>query len=75
MVNISVIIATRNRPKDIELCIRSIVENSLVNYEVVVVDQSTNFKTRDFVKGLGDNRIVYRRQKAKFLPLRMTTVS
>ena len=44
-INFSIVICTRNRPKDIELCIQSISQQLYHPFEVIVVDSSDNNDT------------------------------
>lgn len=41
-IQISVIIITKNRPSKLLCCLRSIADNTFRNYQIIVVDQSTN---------------------------------
>ena len=45
MDKISVIICTKNRPKDIERCVESISMQSCKPFEILIIDSSTNEKT------------------------------
>ncbi len=56
---ISVLIATKNRPEEIISCIKSLLKNSYQDFEIIVIDQSTNLKTRNVLLSLRDNRIIY----------------
>ncbi len=50
MLDISVVICTRDRPDMLRRCLRSILLNKVHPYEVVVVDQSTDDRTVEVVK-------------------------
>jgi len=58
---ISVVIPTCHRPSTLIACIESIKVNDYHNYEIIVVDQSTDDETRNQIgsKFSGDRRIVY----------------
>ncbi|MFA5261811.1 MAG: glycosyltransferase [Candidatus Omnitrophota bacterium] len=47
---VSVIIPTRNRPEDIEDCLRCLYQQSYPAFEVIVVDASPDEKTKDIVQ-------------------------
>lgn len=49
---ISIIICTRNRPTDIALCLPTVLACRYPNYEVILVDQSTNDQTAEQVRGM-----------------------
>lgn len=74
----SVIIATRNRPKFIGNCIASLLSNSYRNFEIIVVDQSTNHATKRMIKTFKSKKINYirmsERGKAKALNLALSIV-
>jgi len=59
----SVLICTRNRPEDIELCLKSVLACDHKSFEIIVVDQSTDAKTEAVVNALPDSseRINYLR--------------
>lgn len=62
-MKISVIISTKNRTKELKLCLKTILRNTFTDYEVILVDQSTNDETENMVKKLASRRIRYRRVK------------
>ena len=53
-MHITVIIPTRNRVSTLENTIDSLLEQTLdkSNYEILIMDQSTNHETRDFINNL-----------------------
>lgn len=54
-MDLSIIIVTYNSENDIERCIDSIIENTVgLEYEVVVVDNSSKDSTKEIVKKLSD---------------------
>lgn len=51
-VAVSVLMCTRNRPEDIVFALPSVLSNVGVEYEVLVVDQSDDDRTAQFVRSL-----------------------
>ena len=62
---VSIIIATRNRPKQIQSCLYSILNNSFQQFEILLVDQSTNEQTKNIVKKIQSTKIRYFRSDTK----------
>lgn len=58
---ISVIIPTLNRPEDLDRCLASIMTQTMLPSEVIVVDQSDDERTRDLVEN-------YRQKSGQGLP-------
>lgn len=56
---ISVLIATKNRSMNIISCIQSILRNGHSNFEIIIIDQSTDGQTRRLVKSLHNEKIIY----------------
>lgn len=56
---ISVLLCTRNRAAKLHRAIESILGNSYRNFELVVVDQSTDRESRTKVESFNDPRLVY----------------
>ena len=56
---ISVVIPTFNRPEKILYSLNSIIHQEYNNIEIIIVDGSSNYLTRDIVKKINDNRISY----------------
>jgi len=54
---ISILVCTRNRPEDLRRCLDSILANSFTGYELLVVDQSDDEATADYLGGLTDPRL------------------
>lgn len=54
---ISLLLCTRNRPRDVQRCVPTILENSFTNYELLIVDQSDGEDTFQYLQSLGDPRI------------------
>ncbi|MHB8845810.1 MAG: glycosyltransferase [Nitrospirota bacterium] len=51
-MKISVIVPTYNRPKALELCLKSLVRQSLLPQEILIADDGSGQETRDAVIGL-----------------------
>lgn len=64
---ISVIVATRNRSEKIEACLRSILANSFSDFELLVIDQSSDDKTEKIIKKIDSPQIKYLKMKKKGL--------
>lgn len=59
MEKLSVIICTRNRSEKLKNAIESILSNSFRDFELLIVDQSTDEKTKSAVESYHDPRIKY----------------
>ena len=62
---ISVIIPTYNRPHLIGRAIKSVLNQTYQNFEIVVIDDSPNDETEKVVKSFNDIRIKYTRNKIR----------
>ena len=60
---ISVVLPTYNRPDYIVLSIRSILNQTFKNFEILVLDDASTDNTEDVVLGFNDKRIVYIKNK------------
>ena len=58
---ISVVIATRNRSETIKNCINSLLKNSYRNFEIIIIDQSTDDQTKHIVQQVSALQIHYHR--------------
>ncbi len=56
---VSIIIPTYNRPESIVRTIRSILNRTYKNFEIIVIDDSPNDKTEKVIKSFNDSRIKY----------------
>ena len=56
---LSVVIPTRNRPAMVKRCVDSILTNSFEEFELIVVDQSTDRQTQQLLQGIDDPRLRY----------------
>jgi len=54
----SIIIPTYNRPHLIIRAIKSVLNQTYQNFEIVVIDDSPNDKTEKVVKSFNDKRII-----------------
>ena len=59
MPNLSVLLCTRNRGDRIKKAIDSILENSYENFDIIIVDQSSDDKTKTVLEKYSDPRIRY----------------
>ncbi len=59
MKDITIIICTRNRIDTLKECVYSILKNKGNRYEILIVDQSTDNKTENFIKNLNSKQIRY----------------
>ncbi|MGD9886274.1 MAG: glycosyltransferase family 2 protein, partial [Reyranella sp.] len=55
----SVLICTRNRPLKLRRAVESVLANTFTDFELIVVDQSTDGATRDGVAAIADRRLRY----------------
>ena len=53
---VSVIITTKNEEKNIENCLKSILEQSYKNIEIIVVDNNSTDKTKEIVSVIASRR-------------------
>lgn len=56
---VTVVISTRNRAQYLEYCIRSVLAQTVPDFELLVIDDGSDDDTADIVKSIGDSRIVY----------------
>ena len=50
--HVSVVVVTRDRPRQLEVCLAAILMNTLGEFELIVVDQSTTLQTAKIVERL-----------------------
>jgi glycosyltransferase involved in cell wall biosynthesis len=67
MPPISVLIATRDRPRSLARCLSSVLANDYGDFDVVVVDQSSTDASEDIVRTFDDVRLWYRRLQTRGL--------
>jgi len=61
--NVSVVICIRNTEKYIGKCIRSLLDQTFKDFEVVIIDDGSNDNTRSIIKNFDDKRIRYFRNR------------
>lgn len=75
----SLIIGTLDRTEAIAICLKSIFEQTWQDYEIIIIDQSSNKLTENYINTLEDKRIKYKHvcykglSKARNDALRMAT--
>ena len=57
--SLSVLICTRNRAQKAQRAAASVLANSFADFELIVVDQSTDTATREAVAAIADDRVRY----------------
>jgi glycosyltransferase involved in cell wall biosynthesis len=57
--SLSVLVCTRNRAQKAQRAVASVLANSFADFELIVVDQSTDTSTRDAVDAIADDRVRY----------------
>jgi GT2 family glycosyltransferase len=58
MPNVSVVVSTRNRPRDVAACVKSILANAYPGFELLVVDQSNHEDQQSALSEVGqDDRL------------------
>jgi glycosyltransferase involved in cell wall biosynthesis len=57
--SLSVLVCTRNRARKAERAAVSVLANSYTDFELIVVDQSTDNATREAIAAVGDDRVRY----------------
>ncbi len=63
---VSVVVCTRDRPEDLPVALTSILQND-ADFELIVIDQSAEDASKDFVASIDDTRIRYVRSRTKGL--------
>ena len=67
---VSVVIPTYNRPQFIEQAIKSVLNQTYKNFELIIIDSSPNDETTKIVRSFNDQRIKYIKNKTKtILPI------
>ncbi len=62
---LSVLIATHNRPQSVCSCLCAFQKSTERDFEIIVMDQSTNGKTRSIVEAFHDARFIYKHMKQR----------
>ena len=65
---VSVVIPTYNRESTIGIAIRSVLDQTFADFEILVVDDGSTDSTESVVRGFGDPRVFYVRQQHGGLP-------
>jgi len=60
---VSVLICVRNGERYIDNCVRSILNQSFTDFEIVVVDDDSNDKTKNIIENFVDKRVRYFRNE------------
>lgn len=63
MKKISIIIPTYNRAHLIERSVRSVLNQTYENIELIIVDDGSTDNTEQIIKSIDDNRIIYHKQE------------
>ena len=58
MIKISVIVTTYNRPKLLKETLDSILNQTYVDFELIVVDNNSNYDFFKLIESFNDNRII-----------------
>ncbi len=59
MIEISVLIVTKNREKKLLRCLDSILKDNFDNFEIVIIDQNRNNRTSNLIKKISSGKIRY----------------
>lgn len=62
---VTIIVATRDRPDDVRRLLPTLREQDEARFELILVDQSTNERTRAIVEACADSRVTYVRQHSR----------
>lgn len=65
MAEVTVIIPTYNRSKLVAQAVESVLKQSFVDFELIVIDDGSNDDTADVIKAIPDKRIKYLHQKKR----------
>src|SRR3954452_21932607 len=58
---VSICIPAYDQPKLLERCLQSVIEQTYVDYEVIITDDSSHNRLQEIVRKLNDKRISYYR--------------
>lgn len=64
-VNVSILLTIRNAEKYIGLCLKSLLDQSISNFDIVIIDDVSNDKTKEIIEKFDDHRIRYFRNKSR----------
>ena len=58
-INVSILITVRNVEQYIDRCLKSILQQTFTDFEVILIDDLSNDKTKAIIKKFSDKRIKY----------------
>jgi glycosyltransferase involved in cell wall biosynthesis len=61
--DVSILISVRNGEKYISCCLKSILDQCYANFEIIVIDDASDDKTKELIKNFKDKRIRYFRNE------------
>ena len=61
----SIIIPTYNRAKLLEVAIQSVIDQTFKDWELVIIDDGSTDKTKDFLRSIKEKRVLSFFQKNK----------
>ena len=56
---ISILVATKDRPLKLKNCLTSILKNSIRNFELIIIDQSTTNTSHKLIRAINESNIRY----------------
>lgn len=59
MPKVSVIVPTYNREKEIEKCVSSILNQTLDDFELIIIDDGSTDNTKNIINRFNDDRLIY----------------
>ena len=74
MINISVIVTTYNRPKLLKETLDSILNQTYIDFELIVVDNNSNYDFFKLIESFNDNRIKLTKMRTTELLLSIETL-
>jgi glycosyltransferase involved in cell wall biosynthesis len=63
MAKVSFIIAVYNRDRDLRRALQSVIDQSLTDFECIVIDDASTIDIRRIVESFGDSRLRYLRRE------------
>jgi glycosyltransferase involved in cell wall biosynthesis len=68
MINFSVIIPTFNRLNNLKIALNSVLQQSYQEFEIIIIDDGSIDKTREYIESLNNSKIRYEWQENSGLP-------